>query len=191
MMVTDGGSKVYCFSEGEFSVLADACRLRRLLCFDTFRGEGSIEKLNRREYYRVVYDLGMRDILKPGENELTVIDPVAEMFGICRECIVVACFYNESEARYTACFYLDTDGRFTLILSGSKPDEYVRMSLHDEEEFDEIIRIYIEECDILRIYSGKGMDLLKECVIRTSNDEMADIENAVNILNDYRTKAGE
>ena len=73
-----GENKVYCFSEGEFSVLADACRLHRVLCFEALRGGGSIEKLSRRDYYQVVYELGKSGILRLDGDELIMETAVSQ-----------------------------------------------------------------------------------------------------------------
>ena len=48
-MKNDGKGKVYCFSEGEFSILADVCGIQTLLCFSA-AGGNELKKLTRGEY---------------------------------------------------------------------------------------------------------------------------------------------
>ena len=191
MTAVKGENKVYCFSEGEFSVLADACRLRRFLCFESLRGGGTIEKLSRRDYFQVVYELGKSGILRLDGDELIMETAVSDMFVICRECTAVACFYKEEDSRYTACLYMGKDGRFTLILSGSRTEEYVRMSLHEKEEFEEISRTYIEESRGIRIFSGDGTKVLEECSTESGKDGEDVSAKILNMMQKYRVIMGE
>ncbi len=166
MIRLDEEEKIYCFSEGEFSVLADVCGIRRMLCFNTLGGNELI-KLSKREYNRTVYELCKRDVLFRNEETLVLRREIAEMITLCRTAERIVCFRNTEDRRFTACFYLpgkcrenkeEKEYRFGLVLPGSRAGEYVRMSLHRKEKQDDLLEDYLTESDELYLYDGKSLE---------------------------------
>lgn len=175
MMNVVGQEKVYCFTEGEFSILADACGIRSMLCFRGTCGN-ELRKLSQGEYAKTVYDLCKRKMLDREETELVLKKEIDEMIAQCRTSEWIICFYNSSEQGCSACIYLpsqngtsDPETSFTLILPGSRKSEYIRISSHNGNEFEDIAESYLSDNDVIRIFDG--ITLQEKSVIRSSSEE--------------------
>lgn len=168
-MKNDGKGKVYCFSEGEFSILADVCGIQTLLCFSA-AGGNELKKLTRGEYAKTVYELSKRNIIIREEEELVLDESIAGMILLCKNCDHILGFCNAEGKGYKACIYLTRSGVFTLVLPGSRKGEYIRMSSHDKDELELLAEDYMQENEELRIFSGSNM--MQEGIIRKAPDKI-------------------
>ena len=166
-MIIAGQEKIYCFSEGEFSILADACGIRSMLCFRV-AGGSQLKMLSRAEYNKTVYGLCKRGILYRDEKELALIPELDEMISRCRQSGWVVCFNHNADHFCNACIYLSEDC-FTLILPGSRKSEYIRIGEHGINEFDVIAESYLENSDEVRIFDGRSLQ--ETAVIRKKSEE--------------------
>ena len=169
-MVVVEQQKKYCFSEGEFSILADACGVRSMLCFRV-AGGGQLRMLSRAEYNKTVYELCKRGILEREEEILVLKKEIDSMIALCRNCEWVVCFNDRTEHICNACLYISkapegavlSERGFTLILPGCRKREYIRISSHEGVEVDDIAESYLKDSNEVGIYDGKS--LLEKAVI--------------------------
>lgn len=167
---------IYCFSEGEFSILADVCGIRKMLCFNTKAGN-DLRKLLQAEYNRTVFDLCKRGVISRNENKLVLGKQIATMITRCGKSKKIICFRKRSEQVYTACFYFDDGMNYSLILPGRRNSEYIRISSHMESEMFDMLECYMSDGDEAYIYDGG--DLQKLCVLNREMEDKYSVEELI------------
>ena len=168
-MENNNSEVIYCFSEGEFSILADVCGIKTMLCFSPRNGSG-LRKLLSAEYKKTVFDLCRRGIVVRDGDSLIMDRVLSEMITRCRTCQKIICFRKTDEQAYTACIYLDMEKGFTLILPGRRKSEYIRISSHSDEELHDIMDGYMCDSDEAYVFDGASLEPIIS-MVKDNEDE--------------------
>ena len=133
--------KYFAFSEGEFSILAWACGLTSILCFDPEKGRNEICKVDKRSYINILYQLSKRNILISKEHELILQPEIKELMSPLHESkfiIWYSCGYSE---RVDGFIYMHSDNTFLSAMPGKRSEEYIRLCLYKKDHALQFLKL--------------------------------------------------
>lgn len=129
--------KVYCFSEGEFSILADACGMRIFLCFNPEEGRRTLRKLNNSEYIQVVYELDKRGVIIQKDDKMVINREILDLIDSCNNSkLILRIIRRGVETHIPICLYLQENGGFVSAYPGKQKNEYIRISYHTPDSLE-------------------------------------------------------
>lgn len=162
------GEKIICLSEKEFAILADACGIHHLFCFDTENGGHTLAEVSQQEYPVIIHSLWRRGLLTAQAEEMEISKDIADIFLCCKRAVFLLCFLRkDGMGRPSSCIYVADDGQFVSAKPGSRKGEYIRMSLHNGEE----IADYMAEAE-LDSDENTGQTLERILINRGDNTEL-------------------
>lgn len=134
--------RLFCFSENEFAVLADACGLHTIYGFD-MKGIDSDES-NESRYNRSIVTLCMKNVLVPQKDGFLIVDEVENIF----ECIgsaryILKLIYCDNE-RAPVCIY-PGEGGIVYMQPATNGVDYINIGIKRDEPLER----FLEESDYL------------------------------------------
>ena len=143
--VKEAEERIICLSEKEFVIIAESCKIRKLVCFLSESETEMLSPVKDSEYPVIIHEMMKRGLLVVDEEGMRLQPEVARVFSLIVSATCTVRFLrNPGSGRATSCVYVAYDKSFVSALPGRRLGEYIRLGFHSKDG----LRDYINDTEL-------------------------------------------